>query len=310
MNGREEGIPVEAIKEDWEPEFKPRTDWRAYTCILTAAALWGMMGLWNRGLMAGGFSPWSIVLVRNTGGLALLAAIFGIRDRSVFRIKKEHLKYFFGTGIGSVLLFTVCYFSCQKICSLAVASVLLYTAPSIVVILSAVLWREPITKKKLLALGLTLVGCACVCGVFAGDLSVTPAGILLGLGAGFFYALYSIIGRYALRAGYSAQTMTMWTYVFAGTGGLFFIRPAELAAAAGSPSMWLLGAGLVAVSTVAPYLLYTTGLSRVESGKASIMASLEPVVASVIGVLVFQEPMSGLTAMGIVCVLTGVVILR
>ena len=48
---------------------------------------------------------------------------------------------------------------------------------------------------------------------------------------------------------------------------------------------------MVAVSTVAPYLLYTTGLSRVESGKASIMASLEPVVASVIGVLVFQEPM-------------------
>jgi len=266
---------VEEIREDLEPEQDSRTEWRAYACILTAAALWGMMGLWNRGLFAGGFSRWSIVLVRNTGGLALLAAIFGIRDRSVFRMKKEHLKYFFGTGVGSVLLFTVCYFSCQKICSLAVASVLLYTAPSVVVILSAVLWQEPITKKKLLALGLTLVGCACVCGVFAGDLSVTPAGILLGLGSGFFYALYSIIGRYALRAGYSAQAMTMWTYVFAGTGGLFFIRPAELAAAAGSPSMWLMGAGLVAVSTVAPYLLYTTGLSRVESGKASIMASLE-----------------------------------
>ncbi|MPM44869.1 hypothetical protein SDC9_91551 [bioreactor metagenome] len=301
---------MEGIKEDCELEQRPRTDWRAYACILTAAALWGMMGLWNRGLMAGGLSPWSIVLVRNTGGLALLAAIFGIRDRSVFQIKKEHLKYFFGTGVVSVLLFTVCYFFCQKVCSLAVASVLLYTAPSIVVILSAILWREPITKKKLLALGLTLVGCACVCGVFAGSLSVTPAGILLGLGAGFFYALYSIFGQYALRAGYSAQTTTLWTYVFAGTGALFFIRPAELAAAAGSPSMWLTGAGLVAVSTVVPYLLYTTGLSRVETGKASIMASLEPVVASLIGVLVFQEPMSGLTAMGIVCVLAGVVILR
>jgi drug/metabolite transporter (DMT)-like permease len=240
----------------------------------------------------------------------LLAAIFGIRDRSVFRIKKEHLKYFFGTGVVSVLLFTVCYFSCQKICSLAVASILLYTAPSIVVILSAVLWRESITRKKLLALGLTLVGCACVCGVFAGNLSVTPAGILLGLGAGFFYALYSIFGRYALRAGYSAQTTTVWTFVFAGAGALFFIRPAELAAAAPEPSMWLTAAGLVAISTVAPYLLYTAGLSRVETGKASIMASLEPVVASLIGVLVFQEPMSGLTAVGIVCVLAGVVILR
>lgn len=301
---------MEEIKEIRDSEKTPRTDWRAYVCILSGAALWGMIGLWNRRLMAGGFSPWSIVLVRNTGGLALLAAIFGIRDRSVFHIKKEHLKYFFGTGVVSVLLFTVCYFSCQKICSLAVASILLYTAPSIVVILSAVLWREPITKKKLLALGLTLLGCACVCGVFTGDLSVTPAGILLGLGAGFFYALYSIFGRYALRAGYNAQATTVWTFVFAGAGALFFIRPAELAAAAAEPSMWLTAIGLVAVSTVAPYLLYTSGLSRVESGKASIMASLEPVVASLIGVLVFQEPMSGLTAVGIVCVLAGVVILR
>lgn len=301
---------MEEIKETREPEQKPRTDWRAYVCILSGAALWGMIGLWNRRLMAGGFSPWSIVLVRNTGGLALLAAIFGIRDRSVFRIRKEHLKYFFGTGVVSVLLFTACYFSCQKICSLAVASILLYTAPSFVVILSAVLWREPITKKKLLALGLTLAGCACVCGVFTGALSVTPVGILLGLGAGFFYALYSIFGRYALRAGYNARTTTVWTFVFAGAGALFFIRPAELEAAAAEPSMWLIAIGLVAVSTVAPYLLYTSGLSRVESGKASIMASFEPVVASLIGVLVFQEPMSGLTAVGIVCVLAGVVILR
>lgn len=301
---------MEEIGEDRGPEQKAPTDWRAHACILAGAALWGMIGLWNRRLLNGGLSPWSIVLVRNTGGLALLAAIFAVRDRSVFRVKKEHLKYFFGTGIVSVLLFTVCYFSCQKITSLAAASILLYTAPSIVVILSAILWREPVTKKKLLALLLTLLGCACVCGVFSGDLSVTPAGILLGLGAGFFYALYSIFGRYALRAGYDARTTTVWTFVFAGAGALFFIRPAELAAMASQPSMWVSALGLVAVSTVAPYLLYTTGLSRVESGKASIMASLEPVVASLIGVLVFQEPMGGLTLLGIVCVLAGVVILR
>lgn len=306
----EETKSVEEKKARGESENPHPTDWKAYVCILAGAALWGIIGLWNRRLMAGGFSPWSIVLVRNAGGLLLLAAIFAVKDRSVFRIKKEHLKYFFGTGVVSVLLFTVCYFSCQKICSLAVASILLYTAPSIVVVLSAVLWKEPITKKKLLALGLTLVGCACVCGVFAGDLSVTPAGILLGLGAGFFYALYSIFGRYALRAGYNAQTLTVWTFVFAGTGALFFIRPAELTAAAAAPGMWLTAVGLVAVSTVTPYLLYTAGLSKVESGKASIMASLEPVVASLVGVAVFQEPMSGLTAAGIVCVLAGVVILR
>ena len=279
----------------------------ACACILAAAALWGVIGLWNRRLLASGLSPTTIVTVRNLGGMLLLSAIFAVKDRNVFRVRREHLKYFFGTGVISVVLFTACYFSCQKICSLAVASVLLYTAPSFVVILSAILWREPVTGKKLTALGLTLVGCACVCGVFSQDLTVTGTGILLGLGAGFFYALYSIFGRYAL-AHYDSMTVTVWTFLFAGPASLVFLRPAELAAL--TPSAWLTAAGLVVFSTVLPYILYPKGLSQVESGRASIMASLEPVVASLAGVLVFGEPMGLLTAAGIALVLAGVIILR
>lgn len=282
----------------------------ACVCILAAAALWGIIGVWNRRLMAGGLSPASIVVVRNFGGMALLAAVFALKDRSVFRVRRAHLKYFFGTGVISVVLFTLCYFTCQKLCSLAVASILLYTAPSFVVVLSAILWKEPITRRKLAALGLTLVGCALVCGVFAGDLTVTVPGILLGLGAGFFYALYSIFGRYAL-AHYDSMTVTVWTFLFAGPASLVLLRPAEIAAAfSAQPSLGLVAVGLVVFSTVAPYILYTRGLSQVEAGRASIMASLEPVVASLAGVLLFQEPMSALTAGGIVCVLAGVYILR
>ena len=290
-----------------ETETK-KTPRGAAASILAAAALWGIIGVWNRRLMAGGLSPYSIVVVRNCGGLVLLLAVMALRDRSVFHVERQHLKYFFGTGVVSVVLFTMCYFSCQEICSLAVASILLYTAPAIVVVLSALLWREPVTKKKLLALGLTLVGCALVCGVFSGSLTVTGGGIALGLGAGFFYALYSIFGRYAL-AHYGPMTVTVWTFVFAGVASLVLVRPAELAALA-QPSMALTAVGLVVCSTVLPYILYTRGLARVEAGKASILASLEPVVASVAGVVLFGEPMSPLTAAGIVCVLAGVYILR
>ena len=294
------------MEETTEMKKSPRG---AYASILAAAALWGIIGVWNRNLMAAGLSPTGIVVVRNFGGMLLLLAVFAVKDRGVFRVRKEHLKYFFGTGIISVVLFTSCYFSCQKICSLAVASILLYTAPSFVVILSAMLWKEPVTKKKLLALALTLVGCACVCGVFDGGLTVTFTGILLGLGAGFFYALYSVFGRYAL-AHYSSMTVTVWKFIFAGPASLVMLRPAEMRAVFTAPSAWLLAAGLVVFSTVAPYILYTRGLARVESGKASIMASLEPVVAALAGVLIFGEPMGLLTLLGILCVLAGVYILR
>ncbi len=281
----------------------------ACASILAGAALWGLIGLWNRNLMAGGLSPGDIVVLRNFGGMALLGVVFSAGDRSVFRVKREHLKYFLGTGVVSVVLFTLCYFSCQKICSLAVASILLYTAPSFVVLLSALLWREPVTSRKLAALLLTLVGCAGVCGLFAGDLTVTVPGILLGLGAGFFYALYSVFGRYAL-AHYSAMTVTVWTFLFAGPASLVLLRPSALAAAMAAPRMWLYAVGLVVVSTVAPYLLYTRGLARVEPGRASILASLEPVVAALAGALAFGEAIGPLTLAGICCVLAGVYLLR
>ena len=282
----------------------------AGAAILAAAALWGIIGLWNRRLMAAGLSPLSIVTVRNAGGCVLLALFFALRDRSVFRVERRHLKYFFGTGVVSVVFFTMCYFSCQKLCSLAVASVLLYTAPSFVVLLSAVLWKEPVTKQKLLALLLTLLGCACVCGVFSGGLSVTLSGVLLGLGSGFFYALYSVFGRYAL-AHYPPLTVTVWTFLFAGPASLLLLRPAELGAAfGGGAGVWLTALGLGVFSTAAPYILYTWGLARTEPGKASILASLEPVVASLAGVLAFGEPMGPLTVLGIFCVLAGVTILR
>ena len=105
------------------------------------------------------------------------------------------------------------------------------------------------------------------------------------------------------------MTVTVWTLLFAGPASLVLLRPAELAVLA-QPKPALTAVVLVVFSTVLPYLFYTKGLSQVEAGKASIMASLEPVVAAVAGVLAFGEPMSGLTLAGIVLVLSGVVILR
>lgn len=282
----------------------------AAAAVLAAAALWGVIGLWNRRLMAAGLSPFSIVLVRNLGGCGLLAAFFAVRDRSVFRVERRHLKYFFGTGVVSVLLFTVCYFSCQKLCSLAAASILLYTAPSFVVLLSAALWKEPVTEKKLLALGLTLLGCAFVCGVFGGGLSVTVPGVLLGLGSGFFYALYSIFGRFAL-AHYPPLTVTLWTFLFAGPASLILLRPAELAGAfGGGIGVWGTALALAVFSTAAPYVLYTWGLARMEPGRASILASLEPAAAALTGALAFGETLGPPALLGALCVLAGICILR
>lgn len=281
----------------------------SYFYILLAGTLWGVIGLFNRSLTAGGFSSFSIVLVRNLGSLILLGLIFLIFDRSIFRINPKHLPYFLGTGIVSILLFTLCYFTCQQICSLATAAILLYTAPTFVVILSTILWKDKITKRKIAALIITFLGCTFVTGVWSGDFTVTLIGFLLGIGSGFFYGLYSIFARYALEH-YKPLTVTLYTFVFAGISSLFVIRPTELATGFSQPKMVVLILGLIVISTVLPYIFYTKGLAAVDSGKASILASIEPVVAAIVGIAAFGEPMNIMVLLGLACILLSVYILR
>ena len=278
-------------------------------CVLAAGVLWGLIGLMNRRLTAAGLSVGSIVLIRNFGSMLVLGLLFLIRDPKIFRVKARHIPIFLGTGVVSVLCFTLCYFSCQKLCSLAVAAVLLYTSPAFVVVLSAILWKDRITGRKLLALLLAFLGAAFVTGLWSGDASVTLWGAVLGVASGLFYGLYSIFGRYALRH-YKPFTVTFYTFLFAGLGALFCLRPAELAAGFAQPGVALTALALIGVCTVAPYLLYTFGLAGMDSGRAAILASVEPVTAAVVGVLAFGEPMRAGVLLGLGCILLCVYILK
>ena len=175
-----------------------RTQARAIFLVLLAGSLWGCIGLFSRTLSALGVGPETIVILRNAGACVVLAVLFLVYDRSIFRIQLRHFPIFLGTGIVSILFFTLCYFNSQQVSSLAVSAILLYTAPTFVVLLSALFWREKITKQKLLALIIAFFGCCCVAGLLGGSLAVTPKGLLLGIGSGLFYSSYTLFGRVAL----------------------------------------------------------------------------------------------------------------
>ena len=279
-----------------------------YMYVILGAACWGLIGVFNRLLGEVGVSVWNRVTIRNFLSLVLMTVVFALFKRSVFRIKLRHLPIFIGAGLFSVLGLAVTYFNCQMHCSLAVAGILLYLAPSFVVLMSALFWKAPITKRKVMALVVSFLGCVLVSGIMSGSLTVSVTGLLLGIGAGFCYATYTIFAHYGLEH-YDSLTMIYWTFVFAGLGSLAFLNWGELAPALSMGTTWIGIAGLVVIATVLPYLFYTKGLEVVESGKASIIANVEPVVAALTGVVFFHEVLNVWTVLGIVCVLCGVVLL-
>ena len=279
--------------------------------IIIAACFWGSMGIFVRRLGDYGFNSIQIVSIRITLAALIFCGILLIKDRAGFRISLKDIPLFLGLGLGSILFFTVCYFSAIAIMSLSTAAILLYTSPIWIMLVSMLFFHEKMNGRKLAALILAFGGCVLVSGISGGGM--TLSGILLGLGSGIGYGLYSILGTIALRR-YSPYTVTTYTFVIAAMGSWVICQPADMInrfKAAGSLSGLILFCILTAVVTaVIPFLTYTLGLRTVEAGRAGILANIEPLVATVIGMICFSEPLTILSGAGIVLILAAVVILN
>lgn len=277
--------------------------------ILIAGVLWGSMGLFVRTLNGQGLASMEIVGLRAAVTTVALFLFLLLFDRKLFHIRLKDLWCFLGTGICSIVFFNFCYFKAITMTSLSVAAILLYTAPAIVMVLSYFLFREKLTKRKLLALGMTFIGCVLVTGILSETGSVSAGGILVGMGAGLGYALYSIFSRYALEKGYASLTITFYTFLIAAIASCFLTdmgKVAQVATDGAGNLLFCLAFGVLC--TVAPYLTYTLGLQYVENGKASIIASIEPVTATLLGVILFHENLTFSGALGIVLVLVALVL--
>lgn len=277
--------------------------------ILTAGILWGSMGLFVRTLNAAGLHSMDLVLLRAVFTVIILFVWLFLFRRDMLKIRLKDLWCFLGTGLCSIIFFNDCYFKAITLTSMSVAAVLLYTAPAFVMVFSRILFGERFTVRKTAAIGMTFLGCVCVTGIFSSSAVLSPQGLLTGLGAGLGYALYSIFSRYALERGYHSMTITFYTFLLAAAGSVFLCdRTAVFHTAAGSLGMLMFGVAFALVGTVIPYLTYTAGLKNVENGKAAVIASVEPVAATVIGMIVFHENLTVSGTLGMLLVLGGIVI--
>lgn len=280
-----------------------------YLYIIIAASLWGTIGIIVKIFYAAGFSPLQLVCFRTFIGGLLLFIYLIVKDKYKLKIKLKDSWMFFGTGIISFAFFNVCYFIAVEKTGLSVASVLLYTAPGFVFVFSVIVFKEKITKIKMLALCLAFFGCLLVSGVIQKtEVSYNFSGIIIGILAGFGYGLYSIFGKIALSK-YDPLTVTFYTFVFGFFGAMPFSRITEIPSMITSGGIAINIILLAVVITTVPFALYTKGLSKVEPSKASILATIEPVVATILGMLLFSEEMTFIKFLGITFVISAAILI-
>lgn len=280
-----------------------------YGFIIMAAVLWGSTGIFSTIMTNAGIESTQMSLLRSCVATLILGVIYLVKDRNVFKLKKiSDLKYFVGMGIVSYAFFNFCYIKAIEETSLGVAAILLYTAPAIIMVMSVLIFKEKFTKKKCCILLVTFAGCVLVTGLESG-MDVIPAkGLIFGLCSGLGYALYSIIGKFALKK-YSSITAVFYMFMFSSIPFLIIQNPVEVAKNFQETGMWGVGIAFAVLSAVLPYIVYTKALEHVEASKASLIASLEPAVAAVFGIVLFAEPISATKLLGIVLVLGAVVVM-
>ncbi len=276
-------------------------------CVLAAATLWGIIALFYDRLSALGFSPLQIVWLRTTSAVILTFLYILFRDPTLFKIRLKDIWLFVGSGVVSLAFFNFCYFRAIDEASASTAAVLLYTAPIFVMIMSVIFFKEQLTSVKVLALLITLLGCVCVTELLF-DTRITTSGVLFGLGAGIGYALYTIFGKIALRY-YRTETITFYTFLFASLSITPFCEMTDVIhiTSLDIPTTLLFSLGIGFFVTLLPYLLYTKGLQSVPAGQASVIATLEPVVATVVGVIFLHNSVSVSKLIGMALIIGAII---
>ncbi|MEM9710952.1 MAG: DMT family transporter [Actinomycetota bacterium] len=273
---------------------------RRYLLVVVAAALWALIGVWateldEAGLSATGIGAWRAVV----GGTCFVAhaAVVG-RLGEARRLRPGLVVALAALG---VTLFYVALPAAASEGGVSLAWVLLYTAPAFVAI-AAWLWLG----ERLGAIGVglvvaTLFGVALVILPDSEGITVSGASLGWGLAAGFGYAAYSVISKVLVASAAPVVVLA----VALPLGALPLLPVLGLPTGART---WALLLGLGIGSTYLPYLAYATALRHVEAVRASVVASVEPLLAVAIAVVVYDESLHPVAFVGAAVVVSAAVV--
>jgi drug/metabolite transporter (DMT)-like permease len=254
-------------------------------------------------------------------GLTLLP-VLGVLRPALLRITRRHLSYLVLYGL-VLAVFNALWTLSVSLNGAAVSTVLAYSSAAFTALLGWWLLQESLHGAKVVAVVLSLLGCALVAGALNPLAWQTNlAGILAGVLTGLAYAIYSLMGRSASQRGLNPWTTLFYTFSFATLWLLLFNLlpggwlPGTAAGPLGAlrpaipPAGWAILFLLAAGPTLFGFGLYNVSLSLLPSSVANLILTTEPAFTTLLAYLLLGERLAARQITGSVLILAGVVVLR
>ena len=274
--------------------------------------MFGSSGIFVRTLTQNGIDQTTLLFLRfSIAIIPILVAIF-LTDRKLLKISLSDLPLFLVCAI-CIIGLNLCYNESMNTVPLSLAAVLLSMAPIYVLIIAYFLFGEKITSKKLICMALAIFGCVLMTGVLETSLKSIPLfGILSGIGAGLFWAVYLMASKKSIEMGNHTYTILLYSIIFITIALIPFTDFDQISSFVSiNPMLTILFLVLHSTFSFAlPYILSTLSLSYMDSGTSSILLSgAEPFAALIFGLILYGEIPTVLMFLGFVLTVTAMMLL-
>ncbi|TCO70698.1 threonine/homoserine efflux transporter RhtA [Chromatocurvus halotolerans] len=272
--------------------------------VVLAALFWGLSGGIGAILLADGWDTFVLAVYRGGIGLLLVCVWLALRPARAGLGNYRLWLWSAVAGIGVAGNFSFYFISIRE-GSVAVAATLMYCAPVFVYLASFLLGLERATRAKAVAVVVVVLGIVLLTGVYNVDAqAITPTGVGAGLIAGLAYAVFIFGFKYAARHGspqavlaIAFATLVALLIAFAGVGSVM---------AAMNSAVWPLFLALGLLGGGLSFICYVIGLKYTAPAVASLVAMVEPVTASLFGVLVLSDNLAAVQFVGMALILVTV----
>lgn len=276
--------------------------------VVAATVVWSTSGIFISLVVRNwDISAVSLAFWRDLSTFSVLLVGIAIARPTLLRVKRKDLPWLLVMGAISIGFFHVLWNTAVLLNGASVSTVIQCNAPIFVTIMAWIIFKEALTKRKIIAVVLSVIGTVLISGILGmSAIQISGLGVAVALFSAIFYGSFSLFGK-KLTGDYNSWTILLFIFGFASLILLPFqiFNPSPFPYQA--PALFYF-TGLIFIATISGFAIYTTALAHMQASIAAITATSEVVFAAVLAYFILGERMDTWQILGAVLIVSGVIL--